>query len=141
MNREWNKKAIHAQYNLPEFKADENLVKVDFWDFFMFASWGGYGENWGSGEYTLPLNNNEVKDKLLTVKKHFYYKFTNNFPFPIFNLSIYFLKEKKEVFFWKSIPANRFLKLKFLKNGIYNLYFNFPEIENTKDGCLKLSVV
>lgn len=140
MNKVWNHSGVYSQYKLPDFSIEESRLKVDFWDFLMFSDSSGYRKDWDDNEFQIFLSNKDLDDESVFVDKKSCLKITNNYNFSIFNFSLYCLKEKKEIFFWKSIPSSRFLKLKFLKEGSYNLHFNSPDINDFKEGFLKIKV-
>ena len=104
-----------------------------------------FAENWNCVENNLEktfvfLENYDQEQRFLSIKENSSLILKNNFPFHVSNVTIYSLNNKKEVFFWKDVAPEKRLRLSFLKEGIYNLHFNFPEMEDSKEGYFKIKV-
>ena len=130
----------YPNFDLPFFTSDERFIKVDIWSFILFA------KNWDFVERNLEeslvfLKNNDREQRVLSVKENAPLVLKNNFPFQVSNVTVYSLSNNKEVFFWKEIAPEKRLRLTFLKEGLYNLHFNFPELEDSKEGYLKIKII
>jgi hypothetical protein len=102
---------------------DSEYVKFRYWSTLLNFSESYPSELWNKQE-TILLNNDQDKFCSLYGITNTPISLQNNYNFPVFNLYLYSRNAEKIIFELPELLEKKSIKLEFIKEGVYELYFS-----------------